>query len=192
MDRRLAIKNIGMLTGGLLFLPACDFSDEKASIVLNQLQITEKQENLMKELVAAFLPEGEIPGAKSLGVHNFVWIMVEDSMGEEKQNSYVNGLKIFDSRVKEISGKTFVELDLSERITILNDLLKSDTEEEKNIDKTEAKDIQDFINTSKYYAVWGYMQSEYIMTEIMPYKLVPGSYGSCEIIDKNKRINVNG
>lgn len=192
MDRRLAIKNLGMLTGGLLFLPACNFSEEKASIVLNRLQITQKQENLLKELVATFIPEGEIPGAKSLGVDNFVWIMVDDSMKEEKQESYINGLKIFDLRVEEFSGKSFTELDLAERIAILNDLLLLDTEGENNIQNTEVKDIQNFINTSKYYTVWGYMQSEYIMTEIMPYQLVPGSYGSCEIIDKNKRINVNG
>jgi hypothetical protein len=192
MDRRVAIKNLGMLTGGLLFLPACNFSNEKAAIVLNELQITAKQEDLLKEIVATFLPEGEIPGAKSLGVHNFVWIMVNDSMDEEKQNSYINGLKIFDPIIKEISGKTFGKMDLSERITILNDLLLLDTEEDKNIQKKEAKDIQSFINTSKYYSIWGYMQSEYIMTEIMPYQLVPGTYGNCETIDKNKRINVNG
>ena len=192
MDRRLAIKNLGMLTGGLLFLPACDFSEEKASIVLNQLQITAKQENLLKELVATFIPEGEIPGAKSLGVHNFVWIMVDDSMEEEKRNSYINGLKIFDPRVKEISGKSFAELELAERLDVLRDLLQSDMEEEENMKKTDVGDIVNFINTSKYYTVWGYLQSEFIMTEIMPYQLVPGSYDSCATIDKNKRINVNG
>ena len=192
MNRRLAIKNLGMLTGGLILLPACDFSDEKASISLNKLKVTSKQENLLNELVITFIPEGEIPGAKSLKVSNFVWIMVDDSMKEEKQDSYINGSKIFDLRVKELSGKAFAELDLAERIAILNDLLQLDTEEENNTQNTEVKDIQNFINTSKYYTVWGYMQSEYIMTEIMPYQLVPGSYGSCEIIDKNKRINVNG
>jgi hypothetical protein len=192
MNRRLAIKNLGMLTGGLLFLPACDFSEEKASIVLNRFQITPIQENLLKDLVATFIPEGEIPGAKSLGVNNFVWIMVDDSMKEENQKSYINGLKIFDFKVKELSGKSFAELELAERLDVLRNLLQSGTEEDENIKKTDAGDIVNFINTSKYYTVWGYMQSEYIMTEIMPYQLVPGSYGSCEIIDINKRINVNG
>ncbi len=29
------------------------------------------------------------------------------------------------------------------------------------------------------------------MTDIMPYSLVPGTYGACESIDNSKRINVN-
>ena len=40
MRRRVALKNLGLITGSILFLPSCNFSEEKAAIALNKLQIT--------------------------------------------------------------------------------------------------------------------------------------------------------
>ena len=58
--------------------------------------------------------------------------------------------------------------------------------------KLDPEDLKLFVSTTKRFTAFGYMKSEYIMTEIMPYKLIPGTYGSCEIIDNSKRANING
>jgi len=192
MNRRKALKNLGILTGGMILLPSCDFSEEKVTLILNKLQITAKQEDLVKEIVTTIIPEGEIPGANALEVHNFVWVMVDDCLPKEKQDSFMNGLKLFDKKAKVISGNSFIKLSENKRITVLKDLLKVNLEKDDQGKKSNMEDIQSFLKTTKYYTGWGFLQSKYVMTEIMPYPLVPGTYGTCETIETNKRINING
>ena len=192
MNRRKALKNIGLITGGIFLLPSCDFSNEKVSIILNKLQITVEEETILKEIVASIIPEGEIPGARSLKVHNFVWVMIDDILPEKKQRSLMNGLKLFDNKVKEVNENSFIDLSENDRLAVLNDILDGNIKEDKPENKKDLKDIRNFVKAAKYYTTWGYMQSEYIMTEIMPYQLIPGSYGSCETIETNKRVNING
>lgn len=193
MNRRNAIKNLGLFTGGMILLPSCDFSDEKVSIVLNKLQISFEQEKLVDTIVSTFIPEGDIPGAKTLKVSNFVWVMVDDCLDPIKQNLFINGLNLFDLKVKNNHNKSFDKLSTDERELVLNEILalKADSDNKAGSGSEEISDIKNFIDTSKYYTIWGYKQSEYMMTEIMPYKLVPGSYGLCETIDKTKKININ-
>ncbi len=191
MNRRNAIKNLALFTGGMILLPSCDFSDEKVSIVLNKLQISKEQEKLVDTIISTFIPEGDIPGAKTLKVSNFVWVMVDDCLETKKQNSFVNGLNLFESKVNNHHHKTFDKLSTDERELVLKEMLALKADSDNKAGSEEIRDIKNFINTTKYYTIWGYKQSEYMMTEIMPYKLIPGSYGLCETIDKTKKINVN-
>ncbi len=192
MNRRKALINLSLITGGIFLLPSCNFSDEKVTIILNKLQITVEEEKLLREIVATIIPEGEIPGGRSLEVHNFVWVMIDDMLNDKKQKSFMNGLKMFDPVVKEQMKNSFMDLSENERLSILKDLLNGSIKEDKSANKKDLKDIRGLVRAVKYYTVWGYMQSEYIMTEIMPYQLVPGTYGSCETIETNKRVNING
>ncbi len=192
MNRRKALINLSLITGGIFLLPSCNFSDEKVTIILNKLQITVEEEKLLREIVATIIPEGEIPGGRSLEVHNFVWVMIDDMLNDKKQKSFMNGLKMFDPVVKEQMKNSFMDLSENERLSILKDLLNGSIKEDKSANNKDLKDIRGLVRAAKYYTVWGYMQSEYIMTEIMPYQLVPGTYGSCETIETNKRVNING
>ncbi len=192
MNRRKALINLSLITGGIFLLPSCNFSDEKVTIILNKLQITVEEEKLLREIVATIIPEGEIPGGRSLEVHNFVWVMIDDMLNDKKQKSFMNGLKMFDPVVKEQMKNSFMDLSENERLSILKDLLNGSIKEDKSANNKDLKDIRGLVRAVKYYTVWGYMQSEYIMTEIMPYQLVPGTYGSCETIETNKRVNING
>lgn len=187
MDRRKALRNLGILTSGIVLLPSCDFSEEKISLVLNKLSITTSQEELMKELVATMLPEGEISGAGSLMVHDFVWIMVDDCLEPALQESFLKGLSNFKKTFKNIEGEKFLSLNMGDRAKALGLIVASEENSSEKINE----DFLNFIDITKRFAVLGYMQSEYIMTKIMPYPLIPGTYGPCETIDTNQRININ-
>jgi hypothetical protein len=187
MNRRNALRNIGILTGGIVLLPSCNFSEEKVSLVLNKLKITDSQEELMRELVDTILPEGEIPGGKTLKVHDFVWIMADDCLEPAIQESYLQGLSNFETNFKKLEGKTFLSSTQENRVKIL-ELIESSRE---NASEKINGDLINFVEITKKFTILGYMQSEYMMTEIMPYTLIPGTYGTCETIDTNKRININ-
>ncbi len=183
MDRRKALVNLGILTGGMVLLPSCEFSKEKISFALNNLQVTESQESLLKDIVSFLIPEGDLPGAGSLNVHDFVWVMVDDCMASDKQATYLQGLNDFEGQIKKVAGKTFKSQNNKERIQAFKSLTEETSENEP---------VKAFINTTKQFTMLGYMRSEYIMTKVMPYSLVPGTYGPCEIVDNSKRINLNG
>ena len=188
MDRRKALRNIGILTGGIMLLPSCEFSEEKFSLALNNLKVSEKQESLVKDIVATIIPEGDLPGAASLNVQGFVWIMVDDCLEETLQESFMKGLNKFDKQVKRISGKYFNKLDQQEQIEAFRTISEDDDDLNSSVDS----DVKFFLSTTKNFSMQGYLKSKYIMTEIMPYTLVPTTYGPCETIDKSKRINING
>jgi len=97
-------------------------------------------------------------------------------------------MKSFDSFVKKTNGTSFLSMQQTERENTLSDLLNIKTDDSDPLQK----DIFLFVSTVKGLTSYGYMQSEYIMKEVMPYTLIPGSYGPCETVDKSKRINVNG
>lgn len=187
MDRRKALRDLGILTSGIVLLPSCNFSEEKISLALNKLSITGSQEELMKELVTTMLPEGEILGASSLKVHDFVWIMVDDCLEKTPQGSYLKGLTDFKKVFKDLQGENFLSLNQEKRVVALDSIEASIENNSANIDKN----FLNFLQITKEFAILGFMQSEYMMTEIMPYSLVPGTYGTCVTIEKDERININ-
>ena len=87
-----------------------------------------------------------------------------------------------------MTGKTFTSQNNEERVLSLKGINEDPTDGSTKVND----DVKSFFNTTKGLTIFGYMRSEYIMTEVMPYTLIPGSYGPCETIDNAKRINVNG
>jgi len=180
--------NLGILTGGMMLLPSCEFSKEKISLALNNLQVNEMQESMLKDIVNSLIPEGDLSGAGSLNIDDFVWVMVDDCLDEASQKSYIRGLNNFDAQIKNMAKKPFNLLSSQEQIQAFKTITEDSKDQTLKLDN----DVKVFLNTTKRFTILGYMKSAYIMTQIMPYSLVPTKYGTCETIDKTKRINVNG
>ncbi|MEM1134999.1 MAG: gluconate 2-dehydrogenase subunit 3 family protein [Bacteroidota bacterium] len=205
MDRRTLLKQLGVMASGAMLLPSCDFTPEKIPIALNNLKVSLEQEALLAELVGAIIPTGEIPGAKDLEVQNFVWVMADDCMEKEDQNIFINGLNQFMRYVDKFSEISLEEITPEQQVKLLNEIMEiksankpvaelSAEDDPKETPPPEAfiGDIQFFINQAKNYTIRGYLQSEYVMRELMPYSLVPGGYNYCETIDPNKKVNIHG
>ena len=184
MKRRSALKNIGLIAGGILLFPSCNYSESAASIALKKLKINITEGHLLKQIVDTILPEGEISGGITLNIHNFIWVIINDCVKEEDQKIFINGLRLFDLAIFNLADKKFGELSPDERLTSLKILFET---------KSTNKDVLEFIDSTKQIAIKGYMNSEYILTEQMPYKLVPGafSYEPCKTINPNEKINSN-
>jgi hypothetical protein len=178
MKRRNVLKNLGLITGGILLFPSCNYSNEKATIALDKLNIDTAQKTILKEIVTTLIPEGKIPGGISLNAHNFVWIMINDCATKHEQDLFLEGLNRFNEKYSK-----FNTLDTAERLTVL--------EENNPIKATSG--IAYFLLNTKHLAIQGYMNSEYILTKQMPYKLVPGagSYETYKVINPNEKININ-
>lgn len=183
MNRRDVLKNLGLFTGGVLLFPSCDFSDEKVTIVLSKLQITPDQEELLKSIVDTIIPESEIPGGLTAKAHNFIWVFIDECRSEEDQEKFISDLNDFKEKSGRAFGKKFSGFDYDRRLQFVEKCMKTSKE----------ASIYSLVSTVKNLSIWCYMNSEYILTKKMPYKLVPGSgsYKTCKTIDPNQKINKN-
>ncbi|MEL4307081.1 gluconate 2-dehydrogenase subunit 3 family protein [Joostella sp. CR20] len=183
MKRRNALKSLGLITGGLMLVPSCSFLDKRTPIVLNKLKISEEEEILLEEIIDTMLPETDTPGGVSLKIQNFVWVMLDDCSDTETQNTYLAGLRSFNTTVKENYGDDFTDLNAEEKLTVLKEMMQSESLNPQ---------VLSFLHTTKNTAVWGYKNSEYYMTNLMPYKLIPGAFSyKSKTINPTDKININ-
>jgi hypothetical protein len=181
MNRREALRNLALVTGGLVLVPSCDFSKEDILQAYDSLSVTSSQRNLLAQVADTIIPPGKIKGAADLEVQDFILVMVNDCMPEESRKSFSNGLSGFDKYSKNKAGATFSKLEASEREKIILQGLQDEGNQ----------DIRQFLQQTKRFTIQGFMASEYIMTEVKPYSLIPGDYqGQVSIADlKTDRIH---
>ena len=101
MQRRTALKNLLLFAGGTVLLPSCLHEDKKATIPLNHLKVSADQEALLAEIAETIIPKTDTPGAKELGIHQFVLTMVDDCMKKDDQVNFMNGLDEVDALAKK-------------------------------------------------------------------------------------------
>ena len=159
MDRRQVIRHFLVVGAGLAFMPSCVYKDGKVSIQLQSIQINPDQESFLKQLAYAIIPPTDTPGAAELGSHLFALKMVDDCFEKQEQDKFMAGLK-------KLQGK---EPDPA--------ALMSAAEQEKD------EEAIAFMKAYRRLVIQGYTQSEYVMTNLLPYQLVPGKYYGCVPVD---------
>ncbi|MEX2593173.1 MAG: gluconate 2-dehydrogenase subunit 3 family protein [Anditalea sp.] len=194
MDRRIALKQLALITGGLMAIPACDFSRENILAAYDKLKINADHRNLLSKVVETIIPGGEILGAKELDIQDFVLVMANDCLSEEDQGTFTNGLKQFDQYVQKEYGKQFVKMDQAKAEEVFNSIVNAKEVHSENQVKEDFNrdELKHFLNTTKRLTLHGYLNSEYFMTEIMPYELIPEGFQGEKIIDPSEKINTNG
>ncbi|WP_194775162.1 gluconate 2-dehydrogenase subunit 3 family protein [Pararhodonellum marinum] len=174
MNRRLALKNLALISGGLILVPSCDFSQEEILEAYDKLKITPSQNALIAQIADTIIPPGKIKGAQDISVQDFILIMVNDCYSEEQQASFITGLNGFEAYSKNNKGKKFQRLDQAERESLILNGLQDKAEENK--------DLSTFLSMTKRLTIQGFMSSEYMQTEVKPYSLIPGAYQGAVLI----------
>lgn len=197
MKRRIALKQIGLITAGAMILPSCLHKAKEVSIALKNIVITGDQEAVLAEIVQTIIPATDIPGAKDINVHQFVLRMLDDCHDTETQQKFVTGLSQVDELTRKRFDKSFEDCTPEERLTFLKEVDAQKQSEEKKEPEllSDGKENQfpAFYSLAKRHTVQGYLSSEYIMTNVLVYNMIPGRYNGCvEIKDKNNIQNVIG
>jgi hypothetical protein len=175
MNRRHALRHIALISGGLALIPSCDFSKEDILSAYENLKITASQKALLAAISDSIIPAGEIKGALDLEVVDFILVMVNDC---------------FPDYAEKTSGKKFEALSTKEKEAFLLEVgavSGDDTPEGKRL-----ASIGYFLSSVKRFTIQGYMASEYIQTEIIPYSLIPGEYNGAVLISDLQKPRVNG
>ncbi|MGC4231771.1 MAG: gluconate 2-dehydrogenase subunit 3 family protein [Niabella sp.] len=166
MKRRIAIRYL-FITGGAVWLfPQC-IGKGGAS---GESFLSEQELSLLADIADTIIPSTTTPGAKELGVQHFIHKMVTDCRSADYQQAFKAGLKAFESTVKANSGKAWSRQNSLEKEQTLKSIA-SDSVADKNV-KTCIKGIRELTIT-------GYRHSEYYVTKVQKYNMIPGHYNGC-------------
>jgi len=149
-----------------MLVPSCVGDPKKVSIALKNLDVNGDEEDLLANIADTLIPAADKPGAKAVGAHLFALVMIDDCTDKETKDTFMRGLRSFDDTCKSINGKTFSESTADERLALLK---KIDADHESF-----SKDFDTFYGGIRYLIIEGYTGSQYFLTEVKPYQLVPG------------------
>ena len=175
MNRRSSIKNLIIISAGAALLPSCLQNSKKSSINLKNIKIDGRDEDILSELSETIIPKTNTPGAKDVSAHLFALMMIDDCYAPAAQDKFIKGLKAFEELSEKKYNKSFQKCTPSERA----DLLKS-IESKNNI----PENVAFFYNTTKRLTIQAFTSSEYYLTKVHIYQLVPGKFYGCVPVKK--------
>lgn len=185
MKRRTVFKHLAVASAAAWILPSCISDPKKVSIALNRLKITADDEALLGDIADVLIPptageSGTMPGARAVEAHLFALVMVDDCLSKEAQEQYLAGMRDFDKSVKSLTGKSFVDSGANERLQIL-------TSFEEHLEEIDDH-VKAFYNNTRRYIIQGYTTSQYFLTQVKPYQLVPGPvYDGCAPVSQDSK-----
>ncbi|RKR14623.1 gluconate 2-dehydrogenase subunit 3-like protein [Maribacter vaceletii] len=207
MDRRKALKNMGLSLGYVVATPTLlsivqSCKTEKTLEWVPDFFTKEQGETLIS-LVDLILPATDTPSASELQVHLFIDKFSKEVMPKEQQDVFKTTFNAFTNTALKDSGKespkelTSANLDMS-----LSKALKISKGQQKENDKAImvynnaiaaqnssvvlADDVACYAFASKLrgLTIWGYKTSEYVGEKVLAYLPIPGEYIACGDVEE--------
>jgi hypothetical protein len=97
-------------------------------------------------------------------------MMIDECSKKEDQDAFINGIKSFNEFNKQTINKSFSDANQDERVTVLNNIL---------LTKDEKSPVLIFLNDVKKRTIQAYASSEFFLTKVQVYELIPGRYHGC-------------
>ncbi|MGC4022642.1 MAG: gluconate 2-dehydrogenase subunit 3 family protein [Cyclobacteriaceae bacterium] len=179
MDRREALRKTAMVMGAAVsssviisFLESCK---NLPDLNYKPVFFNEDQARIIGEIAEIILPKTDTPGAKEVGVPNFIDMLIKDCYKEEDQKKFLSDLMSLDDDVKKKYGDSFIYCDpekQKEYVKTLHDDAVNAVKKDKNLPRP-------FILKLKELTMLGYFVSEPGATQVLQYVQVPGSYKGC-------------
>jgi hypothetical protein len=182
MQRRSALKQLGLMVGGAIMLPSCVGNTPSAqpTLALHQLKLDADQEVFLKAFAESLIPTTDTPGAGALNAHHFVLRMVDDCYDENTQQQFVNGLTQATNVFKKIYNTKFVDAPMKDQQAFLSTIEAGSIPVDG--------DLKSFYYLAKQLTIQGYVGSEYVMTEVYGYTMIPGRFDGVVKIDANSNL----
>lgn len=184
MKRRIALKQLGLITAGAMLMQACVKQTKPSTLVLKHLTVTGDQEDLIAEIADTIIPATDIPGAKQMNLHSFILRMVDDCQNTETQQKFQTGLKAFEEQAEKKFSKSFTTVTPEQKKAFLLEIEQLSN----NSESATKTPVSDFYALTKQYTIQGFGNSEYIMTHVLGYKMIPGKFVGCVPIKDNNDI----
>jgi hypothetical protein len=163
INRRRLLKNIALMTGGVLSSSVISGVMSGAlaqeTIDVDNPVFSDAQLKLVGQLADMIIPDTDTPGAIGAKVHHYIHAIVGDWYYDKERDNFMKGLNAVDSG--------FINGSVAERTAIMT---KMDNEE---IDR------KTFFEEFKELTLVGYFTSQIGAEEELRYEQYPGPYQGC-------------
>ena len=171
MDRRKAIKNLAIVSSGLITLPQWMVSCGVSDTTIHQSSFSIAEQKLLASITDAIIPASNSIGALSVGVDKFLQKLIDDCYEKDAQDNVKAQLKALDESAKITHKESFLDCSQVQREELLRKFSTSVNKAEK-----------DFFDLMKSETIRGFNTSQKVMQEYLGYKVAPGHYyGSVDI-----------
>lgn len=207
MDRRIALKNMGLALGYTVATPTLlnlmQSCQQDTGPDWTPLFFSLEQGVIVMQLADLILPKTDTPSATEIGVHKFLDRYISEVSEIKDQELFQKGLIAFIGKALSDSGKDSpADLTTEDLEPVLAaTLAKREGEEEAKIYASlgaynqamaagEQADLDAgvlryvFANQFRDAIIWSYKTSEYIGEEVLAYLPVPGEYIGCGDLDE--------
>lgn len=185
MNRREIIKMAATMLGGLVISPALAGSLNDPTWIPSEHRphwASIADEALLAEVADTIIPTTTTPGAKEVGVHKFILLMINDCYKKPDQTAFMEGLAKIEASAKTAHNQSFAQLDTKARTEILKTF---------EAEGMKQKEGFNFWRTLKELTMLGYFTSEIGATQALRYEWVPTRYDGNVTIDKNAKAWAN-
>ncbi|MEM9830170.1 MAG: gluconate 2-dehydrogenase subunit 3 family protein [Bacteroidota bacterium] len=181
MNRREAIRRASYLMGSTLSAPAI-LGVMKGCIPQRELNwqpafLSEEQATVVSEVAERIIPATDTPGAKDVGVPEFIDRMMNEIFPEEDQQQFVAGITQLEEMSQSEYSDGFIDLQPEQMDTLLT---KLETEAQEN----KQEDVKPFFRTMKELTLLGFCTSEAGATQVLQHVPVPGRYEGCISVEE--------
>ena len=164
MLRRVALKNISLITGGVFFLPySCDLNSDFNYSNFPKLKRKEKQ--LLNSICEVILPSDKINFPTSENRGHFVLTMLNDCLDKDQRDKFSSGLEAFQLALSSVGKKEFNDIIPNEQEIFI---LKNFEENKDN--------ILTFLEYLKQFSLLHFETSENYMKKYLKFEFMPGRY----------------
>ena len=168
MNRRNAVKNLAIASGGLITLSfwmgACGISDKNT----HQSSFSLAQQDVLAKITDTIIPAGNSIGALSVGVDKFLQKLIDDCYEKDVQDNVKSQIMALETSSETLHGKSFTDCTQAQRQELLLKLSVSADKAEK-----------DFFTLIKSETIRGFNTSQEVMQKYLNYKIAPGHYYGC-------------
>src|SRR6187431_3027644 len=119
MDRRKAIKNLAIVSGGLITLPQWMVSCGVSDTTIHQTSFSVAEQKFLASITDAIIPAGNSIGALSVGVDKFLQKLIDNCYEKEVQDNVKTQLKSLQTLAKTTHRKSFADCDQAQRQELL-------------------------------------------------------------------------
>lgn len=170
INRRTAIRQLAFISAGAAVLPSCLGNHAKPDLVLQHFTVGGKQQKTLEELTATLIPTTDTPGARETSAYLFILKMLDDCSSKEDQDKFFKGMQQLDEASRNASGDSFAALAGSRRESLLLGI---------EAGKVPGEELKFFYTTAKKLTILSYSSSQYFLTKVQVYELVPGRWHGC-------------
>ncbi|MCP9200067.1 gluconate 2-dehydrogenase subunit 3 family protein [Gramella sp. GC03-9] len=205
MDRRKALKNIGMGAGFLIMGPSAlsllQSCKNEPEYDWQPVFLSASHGFALKRILDVILPTTETPGASDLNIAQFIDAYMDEVAGEDQRQRFNRGAENFSQAFEnefgknqdDGSGEDFEAIikkylkatpaqkeEFLKRTTETQDALPQEQETEMNPDAG----AYEYLNTVRDLGIWAWKNSEAVGENVLWYDPIPGQYIPCGPVDE--------